>query len=167
MSFLATGCLASSFYGGLKKMVNAAVKVKNKRHILIKVFNKRGCQKTNVGTLALRHATFNILCLTTFSDTQCRVSTLFTFSSALDKLLCFDPFARIFIEMLLPPREACRRTLVELLRGHHSSPLGAPCCKSTEARLILVQKQWLPVKERVWEIGGRGFREAEEGGGEG
>lgn len=149
-------------------MVNAAVKVKNKRHILIKLFNKRGCQKTNVGTLALRHATFNrAFFVSLHSLTHCRVSTLFTFSSALDKLLCYDPFARIFIEMLLLLREACRRPLVELLRGHHSSPLRAPCCKSTEARLILVQKQWLPVKERVWEIGGRGFREAEEGGGEG
>lgn len=69
--------------------------------------------------------------------------------------------------MLPALREAHRHKLVELLKGHRSSPLRASRCKSMEARLILVQKQWLPVKARVWEIGGRGFREVEEGGGEG
>ncbi len=100
-------------------------------------------------------------------------------SSALDKLMNFLSMlwsiSQCFLlrpklcakpgEVLLPLGEACRHTPVDLLKGQSSSLLRASQCKSTAARLILVQKQWLPEEERVWEIGGRGFREVEEGGG--
>lgn len=183
VSFLAAGCYAWRFYRALKKWSTHQWKYRIKQHDrLIKGASIKRRLAKQCAMPPFNESRSFFLSLPSLSVTQCRVSTLFTFSSALDKLRhlisllwsvrqCFYWDQSFVWDLLrcccLPLGDACRHTPVELLKGHHSSSLRAPTCKSTEARYILVQNQWLPVKERVWEIGGRGFREAEEGGGEG